>query len=153
MLPDFPAFNSNYAVSIIDVDHFKWVNENFGDLSGDYALIRIANIILKYTSPLDFVFRTGSNQFTLISHGNNSDEAYEIAEDIRKEISSCSFFNSSFYLFRRQNARRKNDIHNLTVSIGISANKNVTSPHNVLKNAEMALIEAKKKGRNRSILL
>jgi diguanylate cyclase (GGDEF)-like protein len=152
-LPEFPAFDGNYAISIIDADHFKLVNENFGDLSGDYALIRIANIILKYNSPVDFVFRSGSNKFTLISHGTNCNAAYELAENIRKQVSSCSFFDSSFYLFRRQNARRKNEIQNLSVSIGISAAENAASPHDVLKNAEMALQEAKNKGRNRTIQL
>jgi two-component system, cell cycle response regulator len=126
------------SVLIIDLDHFKKINDNYGHLIGDeiiqQASIRMKSMIRKY----DNIGRYGGEEFLIISPDCNIEKGYEIAERIRESINSVPF------------QTLKGDI-DLTVSIGVSSNSHIEniSILNIVNHADTALYNAKNSGRNK----
>jgi len=125
---------------IIDVDHFKNINDNFGHPVGDQALILLGKVFRKTLRQNDLVGRIGGEEFGIFLPDTSAPEGQIIGEIIRHEIENTIFE-------PYQNVR-----HVITVSIGVTD----VAPHQertaIMGNADTALFAAKRGGRNQVVL-
>ena len=141
-----------YVVAMIDVDHFKRFNDQYGHKTGDHVLKMIASKLKNITGGAR-VFRYGGEEFTAIFPGKSVDEALPHLEVYRKIIETSPFVVRGHE--RRSTDKKGKTPSNgkkvkITVSIGIAApGKDVTTPERVLKEADRVLYKAKMAGRNR----
>ena len=100
--------NRELAVLMIDVDHFKAVNDEFGHATGDKALRAIADVLRGNTRVFDSVARYGGEEFVVVMPGTGADDASEAAERLRSAVEATQFTWASGKFAR------------LTVSIGVA---------------------------------
>ncbi|MBI4040864.1 MAG: diguanylate cyclase [Deltaproteobacteria bacterium] len=129
------------SIILLDIDHFKKINDVFGHKTGDQALQKIAHILQKNIRNTDFAARIGGEEFVILLPETSKPQAQDMAERLRKAISKTM-------IFSREKKMKKQP---LTASFGVSS-----YPHDKTKNAkkllalaDKALYRAKKKGRNR----
>jgi two-component system cell cycle response regulator len=126
------------AVLMIDVDHFKIVNDQYGHANGDLALRMIAQVFRDNIRAFDSLARYGGEEFVVVMPGSNPDDATAAAERLRMAVETV--------LFEPSPGLR----HNLSVSVGVScSSEQITTPEMLLHTADLALYEAKRRGRNR----
>lgn len=126
------------SLIIIDIDHFKAVNDNYGHLAGDYCLVWLSNHIkqsLKRSS--DMAFRYGGEEFCLILPDTDQKGAMALAEVLRKVIEQQVCTHKEFKI-------------SLTISSGIFTytQQDNVQPEQIFTSADKALYEAKNNGRN-----
>jgi len=128
----------------IDVDHFKSINDSYGHHIGDVALKKIARQLNTQMRRSDVLARHGGEEFSILLSSTSSNEAWEIAERIRKSIA------------RQPLELPDGNRHDVTVSIGIAtiepvegAPRPTDKGKSLIDSADMALLEAKQGGRNR----
>ncbi|EHS52671.1 diguanylate cyclase [Rhizobium sp. PDO1-076] len=125
------------SIVIIDIDHFKQINDRFGHLVGDELLKEIAETMSKAVRPQDFVFRYGGEEFVLVMPDLAHEDALRIAGRLRERVAADI---------------RNPDGEPVTISLGVaSAPIDGTSLHAVLSVADVRLYRAKSDGRNRVI--
>jgi two-component system, cell cycle response regulator len=126
------------AVLMVDVDHFKSVNDRFGHASGDRALRLIADSLRINTRVFDSVARYGGEEFVVVMPGTNADEAIAAGERLRSAVEAIRF------------STLDNDPIPLTVSVGIACTPSAKGSSELLLHAaDAALYDAKRNGRNR----
>ena len=131
-------FNRPMAAIMIDIDHFKRVNDNFGHATGDEVLIELAQRMQSIIRDVDILARYGGEEFTILVPEISIQAASVIAERIRKEISYKPFSAKGF-------------LFNITVSIGIAGNISETANlGDLIELADKALYDAKHLGRNQT---
>ena len=121
------------SLIMLDLDHFKSINDTFGHNVGDQVLIKVANLLRSIVRVSDQLYRYGGEEFVLITEGADLKEAAILAETIRSRVEKSQ-------LFEKQR---------ITVSLGVAELSQVTSEHSWLKLADEALYKAKNEGRNR----
>jgi len=128
------------VLMIIDVDHFKNINDNFGHPIGDKALILLGGVFRKILRKNDLVGRIGGEEFGMYLPDTSAPEGQIIGEIIRHEIENTIF--EPYHNMR----------HVITVSIGVTD----IAPHQdraaLMGNADTALFTAKRRGRNQVVL-
>jgi two-component system cell cycle response regulator len=127
----------NLAVLMVDVDHFKSVNDRFGHASGDRALRLIADSLRINTRVFDSVARYGGEEFVVVMPGTGPEEATAAAERLRAAVEVIDF------------PILDNVSIPLTVSVGVACASAKGSPELLLNAADAALYDAKRNGRNR----
>ncbi|WP_421917313.1 GGDEF domain-containing protein [Mesorhizobium sp.] len=127
------------ALLLIDADHFKRINDTFGHLTGDEALVMISRTIQGSIRELDFVGRVGGEEFCVFLPSTSREEAATIAERIRASVEQIDF--------RPNGASR----HGLTVSIGVAMAQAGQSRTQLMRQVDRCLYEAKEQGRNRVV--
>ncbi|MFN1551194.1 sensor domain-containing diguanylate cyclase [Vibrio natriegens] len=129
--------NTPFSVLALDVDYFKKVNDTFGHDAGDALLKSVASLIQDQARKGDVVCRSGGEEFIVFLTKTDLDQAFMVAERVRKSIESHEF----------------DTVGNVTISVGISHWDGTNEPINaVLKNADDALYQAKHNGRNQTVL-
>lgn len=135
-------YNLPLSLVMLDIDHFKEINDTYGHEAGDNALKKVASIILDSARTSDIVARYGGEEFTVILPQTTPANAVTFAERSRAAIEAETFTVEGKEI-------------SLTVSIGI-AGVNATSvsvtPKELISIADKALYEAKDNGRNRYVL-
>lgn len=127
---------------LIDVDHFKNINDTYGHDAGDTILKGIARIFLDTCRDYDVISRMGGEEFSILLLNCSKFKAFKIAERIRKKAENTDFYISD------------NKAIKITISVGISSYPELTSKiDNLLKDADVALYEAKNSGRNKVVIL
>lgn len=127
------------VLAIIDVDHFKNVNDTYGHKSGDEVLVRISAILSQFVGNKGIVYRYGGEEFAVVFQGITIEDSHEIMESVRNYVYAQTF---SFL-----------GGEHISVSIGIVANKkNETDPNVLFENADWAMYMAKQSGRNRIVV-
>lgn len=125
---------------MIDVDHFKQFNDQYGHNGGDHALMNISKIIQRLIREQDVLCRYGGEEFLLILKQTDKTTALSRSEAIREAIEQ-----HTFEVNRDQPER-------ITVSIGVASYpQDETSYENLVKQADEALYRAKELGRNRVV--
>ncbi len=122
------------CVLLIDFDHFKIINDKYGHLKGDQALIETTRIIQKSIRKSDHLCRWGGEEFVVLSHNCSLEHGYELAEKIRQNIEVTKII-------------KKPELP-LTVSIGLSEALDTDNLESLLSRIDKALYAAKNSGRN-----
>lgn len=128
------------SLLILDLDHFKQFNDTYGHAQGDDALVRVAQVLRRVMKRQDdWAFRLGGEEFGCLMSTDTESDAKEIAELIRKEIIKLDI---------PHHTSPMSDV--LTASIGIShlPDVNIHSVNELYENADKAMYEAKRNGRN-----
>ncbi len=133
--------NKSAALILMDIDHFKHVNDNFGHPSGDIVLKEIGNILMKHLGKNDLVTRWGGEEFLIFLPQNTIEEAYALADTIKMTIHNNVIFVDKFPI-------------NITASFGISLlqSNSLNAFDFSYKAADDALYQAKNQGRNRVVV-
>ena len=128
-----------FSLLMLDIDHFKSINDSFGHDVGDATLQHFSMVIKRHIREVDIPARYGGEEFMLILPKTDLDGAYLIAERLRK------------YLETNPIPAGTEPFH-ISVSIGVTAcGPEITEPDQVLKIVDNALYEAKNAGRNRTV--
>lgn len=122
---------------MLDLDRFKEVNDRYGHAAGDSVLCRFAQICLNSVRAADSVGRLGGEEFAIVLPETDSNEAYMVAQRIRRVVAANEFSSAAKAAFH------------LTVSIGVTEAKPEESLDQVLARADQALYAAKGSGRDR----
>ncbi|BCB19621.1 PleD family two-component system response regulator [Bosea sp. ANAM02] len=130
------------SLLVLDIDHFKSVNDSWGHDAGDEVLREFADRVRACTRGIDLVARMGGEEIVVVLPDTGRDAAYRVAERIRERVESTPF--------AVQNNTR--DIK-VTVSVGVSNRRaGDASSADMMKRADDALYRAKANGRNRVIV-
>ena len=132
------ARDSSHCLLILDLDHFKKVNDTFGHMVGDKVIRYTAGLLKKYVSEHHHVARYGGEEMAVIMPNTELKNALKIAEDIRESLSKSQ-------LKQKDNGL---SIGKVTVSIGVTSLKIDDSVESFITRADNALYTAKEKGRN-----
>ena len=129
-----------YTLLLIDIDHFKAVNDTHGHIEGDRVLKTVAMQLEKVVMRKDdFLSRYGGEEFTVLLSDSDAEAGARAAERIRKAVESMSL------------SVNDTPLH-ITVSIGVSEGCRTDSPTKLLKRADDSLYIAKKLGRNQVVV-
>jgi diguanylate cyclase (GGDEF)-like protein len=143
LLESFLALGRKYAVSMMDIDHFKKFNDTYGHDVGDKVLIIVANELSKIS--VGKVYRFGGEEFTIVFARKSAEEVEHALETVRKNIEAVKL---DFIDTGKKKTKPK-----ITVSFGLAEkSKQHKKPEEVLKSADEALYKAKKAGRNRTVI-
>jgi diguanylate cyclase (GGDEF)-like protein len=123
------------SVAMVDIDHFKDVNDTYGHKAGDRVLEGVASILVEHLRMPDKVGRYGGEEFLLVFPETGLDQTQKIAERIRAAVSNAEF----------DVGERK---INLTISIGATLFERGEDLEQLLSRADQALYQAKQSGRN-----
>ncbi|MBB6478862.1 sensor domain-containing diguanylate cyclase [Spirochaeta isovalerica] len=135
----FANYNGeNITILMMDIDHFKGLNDTYGHSFGDTVLKEVASIILKNVRVEDMAARYGGEEFTIVLRYIDNEVALKIAERIRSTIEQKEFI---------QNGQ----IVKTSISIGLAGYNRETDliPVDLIERADSALYKAKENGRNR----
>lgn len=133
------AESSPVSVLLLDIDHFKSINDTYGHTDGDTALVSLTHSCAEKLRKSDILARFGGEEFVVLLPGANLDEALQKAEEIRSHIASIS-------------VRLSNDaVLQMTVSIGVATmvERDIDELDDLLNLADTRLYQAKDAGRNR----
>ena len=130
------------ALVMIDIDHFKVLNDTHGHHVGDVLLRDISSVLMKDMRQIDTVARYGGEEFVLILPETNSVGAYRVAQRLRKAVEAARFFAGS-----------PSEVVKMTISQGIAVfPQDAQFKRDLIEAADAALYEAKRNGRNRVVL-
>ncbi|MGY3170692.1 diguanylate cyclase [Pseudomonas sp. TE12234] len=123
-------------LAMLDLDHFKRINDNYGHLAGDKVLKLIASVLRKRLRSTDFIARFGGEEFVLLMPSTVPAAGMKLLELLRASIEACPF-------------HFKGERVTITISMGLTAFRPGEHSDLVLKRADQALYRAKNAGRNR----
>ncbi|GMQ60154.1 hypothetical protein AN1V17_45540 [Vallitalea sediminicola] len=131
------------SLLMLDIDYFKKVNDTYGHSIGDEVLQELVKTCTSLLGEKDLFGRIGGEEFAIILTGYNREDAFTIAENIRKNVENLTLKIGGYTI-------------KITISIGMSIFSNTTCDsdciRNLLNNADKALYQAKNSGRNRTVI-
>ncbi|MDP2172219.1 MAG: GGDEF domain-containing protein [Candidatus Cloacimonadaceae bacterium] len=129
--------------AMIDIDHFKLVNDNYGHQAGDYILKELGNIILSHFRKSDVVVRYGGEEFLVILFDSTLERCFPMMEELRGEVQNHLFMYRALPI-------------SITISIGIAFDyNNCASETDIIfhiSQADASLYKAKNSGRNKTVV-
>ncbi|MDI1347341.1 MAG: diguanylate cyclase [Pseudolabrys sp.] len=128
------------AIAMMDLDHFKAINDKYGHVVGDKVLVGFAHYLMAHLRPYDKVFRYGGEEFLICLPDTDRQTACEIISRLLEELASLPF-----------NADGKGEFH-VTVSSGLTALDPDIPVEQSIDRADKALYAAKARGRNRVVV-
>ena len=131
---------TDLALMMLDLDHFKHINDTYGHLGGDIVLKQFAEILGQEVYALDLVARYGGEEFVIVMPGADGPAALKAAERIRQATAQCHW-------------KMSIDAVIITVSVGVCTLRSCQSEsvEDLLKSVDKALYAAKRNGRNRTV--
>jgi len=133
----FNRYKHPLSLLLLDIDHFKQYNDNFGHLEGDKVLVKISQLIRSCLRKLDTAYRYGGEEFTVILPETSCEEAELVAERIRTTIQTEKF--------KPRNAKELS----ITISIGTTQYDAQEQLSTFIQRADKAMYLSKQKGRNK----
>lgn len=137
--PSDDAGKGSLCFIIIDIDHFKKVNDTYGHLVGDRVISRVGKILKQSCRKSDIVCRYGGEEFLIILQNTTYHQACFVAENLRKKIAE-----------KPVETDNEDQVVNVTASTGVSQMVHGENYTVALKRADDALYESKNAGRNRT---
>ena len=128
-------YDEKLSLLMIDIDHFKTVNDTHGHPAGDLVLSGIAKVFLSGVRQSDFVGRLGGEEFAILLTQTGIEKAIAAGEKIRKSVEAAQISDKTVSIC-------------VTVSIGVSAYRKSLKPEAMVSEADKALYLAKQNGRN-----
>jgi len=130
-------YNSIFTLIMVDIDHFKRVNDVYGHNAGDQILRLVAQVLEDQTRFNDFISRYGGEEFAVLLPESKADQGRYVAEKIRRAVENTSFMNVDEKI-------------KVTISAGVGeVVVESDTPGTFVERVDAALYEAKKNGRNR----
>lgn len=132
----------NICIAMVDIDHFKAINDTYGHQVGDKVLKEVADILKKTLRPYDVVCRYGGEEFMLIAEINTVAQAKQLLERVREKIADAAI-------------QVDDNQVSVTASFGalVETPKSHLQMSELVKQADKALYQAKEAGRNRVIIV
>ncbi len=127
---------SPLSVAIMDIDHFKRLNDTYGHDAGDNALVHLVNVVKDVIRPMDVVARFGGEEFVLLLPNTGTEEGVHVMTRVQRELTRRFFLHDNQKLL-------------ITFSAGVALWRVGESTEDVLARADRALYRAKEAGRNR----
>jgi diguanylate cyclase len=118
---------------LLDIDHFKPINDNYGHEAGDQVLKKFVDILQKRQRKIDYVFRAGGEEFVVLLRNTSLEQAVKLAENLRKYIAEIEILEKQV----------------ITISLGVAEYQSDETDDEWLKRADDNMYEAKNLGRNR----
>jgi len=122
-----------FSLIMLDIDHFKLVNDTYGHRRGDYALKTLADVVQKSKRNADVLARVGGEEFIVLLPDTKLPDAMKLAERMRKNVEDYTF----------------EEIGRMTISLGVTEFNQTDNKELILKRVDSALYKAKDNGRNR----
>lgn len=132
-------YGGELLLAVLDVDHFKRINDGYGHLAGDKVLKIIAQELRKRTRKTDFLARFGGEEFVLLMPGTPLSGGQQLLETLRAAVAACPF-------------HFKGEPLTITCSAGLTAFADNERSDQVFERADQALYQAKREGRDRLIV-
>ncbi|HHW36046.1 MAG TPA: sensor domain-containing diguanylate cyclase [Bacillales bacterium] len=138
VMKEFIAKKVPFSLILLDIDHFKKVNDTYGHLVGDEVLRYLANMIKSISASCELCFfRYGGEEFVILTKSENLDMAFDVAEKLRMKIAETTSPTGK----------------PITVSMGVTlASFEDQSPGEIISRADEALYESKTTGRNKTTI-
>jgi diguanylate cyclase (GGDEF)-like protein/PAS domain S-box-containing protein len=130
------AEGTELAVALVDLDHFKQVNDRYGHATGDAVLLHVAGVLARATRDHDVVARHGGEEFVLVLAGSSAQDAVARLDTVRRRLHGSA-------------ARVDGTAIAVTFSAGVASFTGHEHPSELLQAADRALYAAKAGGRNR----
>lgn len=131
-------FAEPLTVALMDLDHFKRVNDTYGHDAGDLTLVSFAKVCNEFARKIDLLGRLGGEEFAMLLPRANKEPAFEILQRLRLKVLENRVISASGSQF------------GVTVSVGLASLRPHTRDlRELLRNADAALYKAKREGRNR----
>ncbi|MEA3285707.1 MAG: diguanylate cyclase [Synergistota bacterium] len=130
-------FEGQCSVTMMDIDHFKHVNDTYGHLMGDRVLGHVCDVVTKAIGPDDVCGRGGGEEFIVLLKGRKKGDAVKTAEKIRRAVEASPYEDGDVVL-------------PITVSLGVAEHHPGESRETTIARADQALYRAKESGRNRT---
>ncbi len=135
-------YNNSISILMIDIDHFKQINDTYGHQVGDFVLAEFSKTLQEHIRKYDILARYGGEEFVIILPESTTEQALIVAEKLRTILEQTTF----------QDNREK---YQVTASFGLSscspATEDSFDKNTLLHQADQALYEAKDKGRNQVV--
>ncbi|WP_420001779.1 GGDEF domain-containing protein [Acinetobacter sp. LF10] len=128
--------NQLYSIVLLDLDHFKNINDHFGHSVGDQVLVNVAKCLANNLRDRDMIGRFGGEEFILLLPNTTPAQAQNVAERCRLAISELKFTSEDHQEF------------SISASFGISSTLSADEPHLIISQADQALYAVKASGRN-----
>jgi diguanylate cyclase (GGDEF)-like protein len=125
-------FGHSFGMVVLDIDHFKSINDSYGHQVGDEILVAMARMIKEHLRTTDEAIRWGGEEFIIIYLETNHDEVMKLAEELRQKIETHRF----------------KTVGNVTASFGVTLYKKGDTIASIIRRADKALYMAKESGRN-----
>lgn len=126
-------FTQPLSLILIDIDHFKSVNDTYGHDVGDKVLVQLSVIVQENIRKIDIFARWGGEEFLVLCPGTQMDNVKELAEKLRMAVANTIF----------------PEVQHITISLGISIFEKEDTFSELFKRADKGLYDAKENGRNR----
>jgi diguanylate cyclase (GGDEF)-like protein len=134
-LADYERYRRLSTLLVLDIDHFKRINDQYGHGLGDTVLVAMTDYISNRLRGVDMIFRLGGEEFVILLSDTGAQSASKVADDIREGIAELTILPEGHF----------------TVSIGLCDVTVAASADDWLEAADKALYEAKQNGRNRVV--
>jgi diguanylate cyclase len=130
--------NSPLCVSLLDIDHFKRLNDTYGHDAGDEALVHLVRVVREALRPSDVVARFGGEEFVIILPDTAMEEAVKVMMRVQRHLTKNFFMHDNQRLL-------------ITFSAGVALRAAGEGPESIISRADRALYQAKEAGRNRVV--
>ena len=124
-----------YSVVLLDLDHFKNINDQFGHSMGDQVLVNVAKCLANNLRDRDMIGRFGGEEFILLLPNTTTEQAQHVAERCRIALTELNF------VYEQQP-------FSISASFGVSSSQNASEPQQIIRQADQALYAVKTAGRN-----
>jgi len=136
LISEYTQDDFKFALAVLDIDHFKLVNDNFGHDVGDYVLKHFVQTVQQFSRSYDVLIRWGGEEFIMLFRVKSEDDLNKVLEHLRKVIELVEF----------------DTIGHKTCSIGGTIYRDEEDIQTTIKRADIAVYDAKSTGRNKVVI-
>ena len=142
LIAEVDGLDDGFCMLLLDIDHFKRINDSHGHMVGDKVLSEFSKQISKLTRRSDFLARYGGEEFAILLPGTRITNAFTVAENIRGTLE----------MVRLRRSGSKESLGAVTVSVGVTCYRVGEPIEEFIGRCDKALYRAKRLGRNRTVL-
>lgn len=135
LLKQAVRYKQDLSVVLLDIDHFKQVNDTCGHVAGDKVLVELANLLTANTRKSDVVSRFGGEEFIVLLPNTDERSAYAAADKLRHAVQTHDF----------------HAVGSVTISLGAYSYRAQDDEDTMIRRADIALYQAKETGRNKAV--